>query len=158
MVGKIPGRLKAEDADQLAELVQGKSVLMLGCYCGRGLITVANAAKQTWVLDDFLYPGGVEGVVEELKANVERLADEGSAIHLLHGTVNGWNVPEVSEDLRVGEIELVYRDANRREAERERDERFALALLHDRGGVYAWHDAEGRLRWLQIDPVPVEVN
>ena len=155
---KIPGRLHQNDTLQLAELVDGKCVLQLGCYCGRGLLVVANVAVKTWVLDDFVYPGGVEGVVEELKANVNRLADLDDVIYLLYGTVDNWAIPLGSEPLQPERIEVVYRDANRPAKERERDERFALGVLHGRKGIYAWHDEDHNLRWLKIEPVPVEVN
>lgn len=155
-MGKVPGRLKAEDMKQLAEIADGQRVLQLGAYCGRGLIVVADVAAKVWVLDDFIYPGGIEGVVEELKANVEHLADPDSSINLLYGGVESWGTPTGSDPL--GDVDVVYRDADRPGQARELDDSFALSVLHKKGGIYAWHDKDDVLRWLKVEPVPVEVN
>ena len=153
----IPGKLKVEDLDQLGKLVESKCVLMLGCYCGRGLLALARHVRKVWVLDDFKYPGGIEGIVEELKSNVNRSAPEDAEINLLYGSTESWAVPFGSEDLRTEEVDMVYRDANRPEGYRDVDECMAMVLLR-KGGIYAWHDKEHNLKWLQVQPVPVEVN
>lgn len=153
----IPGRLKAEDAPELAALVAGKGVLQLGCYCGKALVEVAKHASVLWVLDDFRYPGGIAGVGEELMTNVDREVPEHVDVNLLYGTVRGWRVPEGSADLRCEEVEVVYRDADRQGDEQE-DGAFALHVLKGRGGLYVWHAPDGRLKWLTVQPVPVEVN
>lgn len=159
---KIPGKLKEPDLPQLIELVKGKSVLMLGCYCGRALVTVAEHAWATWVLEDFRgYPGSLEGVAEELKANVERHSPSSDAeVNLLLGTPAGWSVPVGGRDVQPGMVDVVYRDADRREELREVDDNLACAFLQKHGGVYAWHDAgdDHKLKWLSLDAVPVEVN
>ena len=159
MISKsIPGRLNLEDIDQLIELVSGRAVFQLGCYCGRGLVILAQHARRVWVLDDFKYPNqSTGGISEELKSNVDRLAPPESKINLLYGTADGWVVPEGSEDLDQGDIRVVYRDANRPESYREADEKLVVSLLRH-GGVYAWHDEDGDLKWLKVEPVPVEVN
>lgn len=157
-MSKIPGNLRTDDLQQLHELVDGQTVLQLGCYCGRGLIEVAQRAAKVWVLEDFSYPGGVEGVVEELKANIERYAPSESVINLLQGTAREWSIPLGSEPLVEGEVTIVYRDANRLETEWEADEILVFSIFKSRGVVYAWHDNEHKLRWLRLDPVPVEVN
>ena len=157
-MNKIPGKLKAEDIPQLIELVDGKCVLCLGCYCGRGLITLARHARKVWVLDDFKYPGGIEGVVAELKSNIDRHVPDDKEVNLLHGTPASWGVPPGSEDLCLEEVEVVYRDANRSGTEEEQDMAFALVVLKGRGGVFAWHNTDHDLKWLQINPVPVETN
>ena len=156
-MNKIPGKLKIEDTPQLIELVEDKCVLCLGCYCGRGLITLAKHARKVWVLEDFKYLSGIEGVVEELKSNVNRLVTEDTEINLLYGTAESWAVPFGSEDLQTEEVDMVYRDANRPEGYRDVDECMTMVILR-KGGVYAWHDEEYNLRWLQVQPVPVEVN
>lgn len=159
MSTKIPGRLQVEDLARLLDLVEGKAVLMLGCYCGRGLVTVARHARRVWVLEDFQsYPDGVEGVVAELKANVDRNVPEEKRIDLLYGTAAGWAVPFGSEQLRKEEVQVVYRDANRPSSHEESDQAFAAGLLREQGGIFAWHSEDGALRWLEVQPVPVEVN
>ena len=157
-MSKIPGKLKAEDYSQLIELVEDRTVLQLGCYCGRGLVALAGHARRVWVLDDFKYQDGIEGVVEELKANVNRHAPEDARIDLLYGTPEGWSVPFDSEDLESDKIEVVYRDADRRGQVEDIDQRLAMGLLKRCGGIYAWHDKNHNLKWLRVDPVPVEVN
>lgn len=155
-MNKIPGKLRAEDLPQLAELVEDKNVLQLGCYCGRGLVALSRHAKKVWVLEDFRYPDGVEGIVAELKCNVDRYAPEDSIINLLRGDAESWAVPEGSEQL--GAVDVVYRDANRGRLSEELDQRLALGLLKRYGGVYAWHNEDRELKWLQVQPVPVEAN
>lgn len=155
-MNKIPGRLHAKDMKPLADLADGRCVLQLGCYCGRGLLVVSDCADKTWVLDDFIYPGGIEGVVEELKSNVDRYADPDASINLLYGGVESWGTPLGADPL--GDVDVVYRDADRPSQAQELDDSFALSVLHRRGGVYAWHDKDDNLRWLRIDPMPVEVN
>ena len=117
------------------------------------------------MLDDFKYQDGIEGVVEELKSNVNRCAPEDAKIHLLYGTPESWAVPFGSEDLQSDEIGVVYRDADRcagtssrSDSDKEQDQRLAYDVLRRRGGVYAWHDGNYDLKWLQVQPVPVEVN
>ena len=153
----IPGKLKIEDLNQLIDLVQGRCVLQLGCYCGRGTLVLARHARKTWVLEDFNHPHGLEEIVEELKVNVERHAPEDSIINLLYGTAEGWSVPEGGEDLSAEEVEVVYRDADRQQRREEQDQGLAMCLLKN-GGIYAWHDANHDLRWLIVQPVPVEAN
>jgi len=148
---KIPGKLKEEDLDQLIELVKDKAVLMLGCYCGRALVEVAKHARRVWVLDNFKYPGGVEGVVEELKANVDRHVPEDKRIDLLYGTPDSWGVPPGSEDLRKEEVEVVYQDADRDSP--LSDAKFVWEILHRNRGIYAWHTSQGNLLWAVFDPV-----
>ena len=155
---RIPGSLKAEDSKQLVDLVEGKNVLQLGCYCGRATVVLSRHAAKVWVLEDFFHPEGIVGVTDELKANIDRYAPEESAIYLLHGTADNWTVPEGSEDLQPGTVDVVYRDANRSESTREADDNLALLFLQRTGGVYAWHNDKHELKWLQIQPVPVEVN
>lgn len=157
-MSKIPGKLKTEDLPQLIELVTGKSVLQLGCYCGRGTVVLARHARRTWVLDDFKHPEGLGGITEELKSNVERYFPADAAVNLLHGNGESWTVPADAPDLQPYEIGVVYRDADRREEERARDEMLAFSLLRVFGGVYAWHDDNHDLKWLVVRPVPVEVN
>lgn len=155
---KIPGKLREEDLPQLVDLVRGKGVLMLGCYCGRALTVVARHARRVWVLDDFRYFWDTGGIVEELKANVDRCVPEEARIDLLYGTVGSWGVPSGADDLDPSEVEVVYRDADRRGSADGDDGAFALGVLRGRGGVYAWHGDDGGLKWLRVDPVPVEVN
>ena len=156
--GRIPGNLRTEDQAQLAELVLGRNVLQLGCYCGRGLLAIAQHALKVWVLEDFLYPGGMDAVIRELMDNVYRNVPEEKSINLLRGDARGWIVPVGSEDIPLGEIGLVYRDANRAPKHEESDGALAYEIMRRRGGVYAWHDEEHQLKWLKIEPVPVEVN
>lgn len=158
MAIKIPGKLRADDLGELIELVKGKSVLQLGCYCGRALLTVARHARRVWVLDDFRYPDGIEGIVEELKSNVDRYASDESRIDLLYGTADGWTIPPGSEDVQHGEVDVIYRDADRPPGSEDRDQNLALGFFRGRSGVYAWHGQDGRLCWLELEPVPVEVN
>lgn len=153
----IPGKLKAEDVAQLVTLVRGKGVLQLGCYCGKGLVEISKYANKIWVLDDFRYPGSVDGVAGELMANVDRDVPEDAEVNLLYGTIRGWGVPEGSTDLCNEEIGVIYRDADRTTNEEE-DGAFAMEVLKGRGGVYLWHAPEGSLKWLTVKPVPVEVN
>ena len=155
---RIPGSLKAEDSKQLVDLVEGKNVLQLGCYCGRATVVLSRHAAKVWVLEDFPLLEGIIGVTEELKSNIGRYAPPESEIYLLQGTAGNWFVPEGSEDLQPGTVEVVYRDANRSEDSREADDNLALHLLQRTGGVYAWHNDKHELKWLQIQPVPVEVN
>lgn len=155
---KIPGKLKEADLSQLVELVKGRNVLQIGCYCGRATLALAKHAWATWVLEDFKYPGGVGGIVEELKANVERDAPPDSEINLLYGTSEGWAVPLGAKSLPPNVVEVVYRDANRVGLSDEADNQLALDILRRRGGVYAWHNDNHDLKWLRVDPVPVEVN
>ena len=154
----IPGKLRTDDFDQLIELTRGKTVLVLGCYCGRGLLTVAEHAEKVWVLEDFKRLASVDGVVRELMVNIDRHAPEERAMNLLYGNSNHWTVPVGSEQLPEDGIDVVYRDADRSEAEWERDEQLAYALLRGCGGVYAWHDADHTLQWLQMKPMLVTVN
>lgn len=155
---RIPGSLKDEDLGEFICLIGKKNVLQLGCYCGRATVVLSRHATKVWVLEDFFHPEGIVGVTDELKANIDRYAPEESAIYLLHGTADNWTVPEGSEDLKPGMVNVVYRDANRSERTREADDNLALRLLQRTGGVYAWHNADHDLKWLQIQPVPVEVN
>ena len=156
--GPIPGKLKAEDLNQFLELVRDRTVLQIGCYCGRATVALARHARRTWVLENFNYAEGAEGIVEELKASIERYAPEDSEINLLYGTAEGWAVPVSGKELPQHDIEVVYRDANRVGIDDTADTRLALELLRRRGGVYAWHDPDYNLRWLQVQPLPVEVN
>lgn len=158
VIGLIPGKLLSEDVGQLLELVDGKKVLMLGCYCGRALVEVALRAERTWVLEDFRYPGGSEAVMRELGSNVDRNVPEERPVHLLRGDAEGWAVPFGSEDLPQDGVDVIYRDANRRPQIEDLDQRLAMGLLRRRGGLYLWHDEEYRLKWLEVQPVPVEVN
>ena len=155
---RIPGSLKAEDSKQLVDLVEGKNVLQLGCYCGRATVVLSRHAVKVWVLEDFFHSEGIVGVTEELKSNIDRYAPPESEIYLLQGTADAWSVPEGSEDLQPGMVDVVYRDANRSEKTRGADDNLALHLLQRTGGVYAWHNDKHELKWLQIQPVPVEVN
>lgn len=155
---RIPGKLKAEDFERLIELVRGKTVLALGCYCGRGLLTVAEHAEKVWVLEDFKRLASVDGVVRELMVNIDRYAPEERVMNLLYGNSDRWTVPVGSEQLPEGGVDVVYRDADRSEAEWERDEQLAYVLLRNRGGVYAWHDEDHALCWLQMKPMLVTVN
>ena len=157
-VGRIPGDLKPDSVDQLVKLALGKRVLQLGCYCGRGLVVVADCAAEVWVLDDFRYLTGISGVVEELKANVDRCVAEDKTINLLYGNAEGWAVPFGSRDLNGTGVEVVYRDANRSEEDRKHDDQLAYNVLRKQGGIYVWHDADHDLKWLQVEPVSVEVN
>lgn len=156
----IPGKLKAEDVPKLVELVKGKNVLQLGCYCGRGLLSVAKVAWVTWVLEDFRsYAGSVSGVADELCANVDKDVPLDVEINLLYGYPSGgWAVPDGSRDVAPGLVNVVYRDADRQEQLRDADDALALKFLRRYGGTYAWHDEGGSLRWLQVQPVPVEAN
>lgn len=154
----IPGKLRTEDLPQLVELICGKTVLQLGCWCGRGLVALAPQAAKVWVLESFRYPDGLECVLEELKTNVDRYVPEDRPVNLLRGDAEGWTVPPGSEDLPAEGVEVIYRDADRNVLEHPTDEALAFALLSRCGGVYAWHDEEHRLRWLKVEPVPVEVN
>jgi len=154
----IPGKLKAEDLGQLLELVTDKNVLQLGCHCGRGLVAIARHAKEVWVLEDFTYTFGLDGIGQELMANVERYAPPEKEIHLLQGTPLAWVVYDESHDLRRDLIDVVYRDADRKEDTRNLDERLAYGVLRRYGGIYAWHDKERDLKWLRVEPVNVEVN
>lgn len=157
-MSKIPGKLKQEDLAQLLELVTDKTVLQLGCYCGRGLIAVARHAKRVWVLDDFQYSGGMEAILEELKSNISRCVPEEARIDLLYGTPDRWGTPSGAEELQPAEVEVIYRDANRPFASEAEDQRLAMGILLSKGGTYAWHDGNYDLRWLVVEPVPVEVN
>ena len=154
----IPGKLRAEDFKQLGRLVKNRVVFVLGCYCGRGLLTVAEHAERVWVLEDFKRLASVDGVVRELMANIDRHAPEEKVINLLYGNSSHWTVPVGSEQLPEDGVDVVYRDADRSESEWECDEQLAYALLRNRGGVYAWHDGEYKLQWLQIKPMLVTVN
>lgn len=157
-MSKIPGRLKEGDVASLAALANGKNVLQIGCYCGRSLVEVARVAWATWVLHDFHRQEGVEGVTQELKANTERLLDPDADVNLIHDVSPGvWVFPDGSRELPADGVDLVYRDANRREETRELDDILAVQFLKQ-GGVYAWHDANGDLKWLKVEPTPTEVN
>lgn len=154
----IPGKLRTEDIDQLVELVKDKCVFQLGCYCGRGTLVLAQHAAKVWVLEDFKHPEGVEGVIAELISNINRYAPEDKVINLLYGNAESWVVSPGSEDLQYDSVDVVYRDSNRSELERDNDEQLALALLKRYGGVYIWHNENRSLKWLQVQPTPVEVN
>lgn len=157
-LSKIPGKLKEADTGQLSAIVNGKNVLMLGCYCGRALVTVAKYSWATWVLSDFHGREGTEGVVGELRANADRYLPPDAEVNLIHDHSPGvWVYPDGSRELPTDGVEVVYRDADRRDETRELDD--ALAIQHLKsGGVYAWHDANGDLKWLKIEPAPAEVR
>lgn len=157
-VSSIPGSLRTEDAGKLSELVNGKNVLQFGCYCGRALVVLARSAWATWVLEDFLRPEGRDGAVGELRANADRYFPEDAEVNLIYSpTPDTWVFPDGSRDLPEGGVDVVYRDADRWEDMREQDDLLAHELLA-RGGVYVWHDEERKLRWLQIEPTPAEVD
>ena len=154
----IPGGLKAEDVELLTKLANGKNVLQLGCHCGKASVILARCAWATWIVEDFFRPDGLGSIPEELKANADRYFPEDSEVNLIYSPQVGvWVYPEESRELPEEGVDVVYRDADRREELREQDDLLAHGLL-PRGGVYAWHDQEKNLRWLQIEPVSVETN
>lgn len=158
MSTKIPGKFKEQDTGQLSLLVSGKNVLMLGCYCGRALVIVAKYAWATWVLTDFHGREGAEGVVGELMANADRYFPEDAEVNLIRDHSPGvWVYPDGARELPEDGVEVVYRDADRRDETRELDD--VLAFQHlKQGGVYAWHDADGNLKWLEVKAAPQEVK
>lgn len=152
-MSKIPGKFKEADTGQLASLVSGRNVLMLGCYCGRALVLVAKYAWATWVVDDY---SQLEGVSWELMANADRYFPADAEVNLIHDLSPGvWIHPEGSRQLPETGVEVVYRDADRREESRELDDLVAKQFLEQRGGVYAWHDDNGDLKWLNVEPMSV---
>ena len=155
MSTKIPGRLMDDDCGRLSAIVSGKNVLMLGCHCGRALVIVAKYAWATWVVDDLLCSEGVAG---ELQANADRYLPADAEVNLIHDRDGLWVFPEGARDLPADGVEVVYRDADRREESRQADDMVAQTFLQQRGGTYAWHDDEHNLRWLEVKATPLEVN
>lgn len=144
------GWLTDEEADELARLAAGKTVLELGSYKGRSTVCFASVAKYVVSVDTHggTHPQHPGDTLPEYVQNVRHLA----------------NVALVVGDWRaiapyLGDFDLVYVDGSHGPTPAEEDTRIALARNPETIVIHDWADAcvrEGaRYALGDIDPAAV---
>lgn len=109
----IPGSLDDADAPLLALWCRDRLVLQIGCYCGRGMIVAARAAKHVWVIDSFThYPGGTSVIPGEAIASVRGAGEEIDAKIDLLSLPDPSMLEAVRGDPAYPEFDTIYVDAD----------------------------------------------
>lgn len=101
------GWLSAAEAETLASLADGKTVLEVGSFCGRSALAMASTAKRVYCVDHFRGDEGSSGGVrDECFANIDA-ADIWDKVVVLVGSQE-----VVVPKLNLQDIDVVFYDAS----------------------------------------------
>lgn len=136
----IPGSLTEKEAVTLSDWCKDRLVLQIGCYCGKGLVVVAKAAKHVWVMDSFLhYPGGLSTIPGEAMASVKAAGEEINAKIDLLSLPDPEMLEAIRGDPAYPEFDTVYVDADWPDQEGAQK----WAMDNAKGGIVIYHHNGG---------------